>query len=274
MKTLRTEVITINPTVAQLFLEKNSHNRPISSNSVQRYAAEMLGGRWKITGEPIQFSASGRLLDGQHRLLAVIQSGCSITCLVVRGIEDDAFSAIGQGIKRKPSDLLGLLGEKHTLTLAAALNILWKLRRGVTSTDRYAIPTTLVEEEFKRHPGLSQDVDYVRGCSSAIKLASGAWLSALYLIGSKTNQELAEKFLSSLGDGIGLEAGDPVLLYRSRILAQTSSKMRLHDTEKAAILVKAFNAHMTGKTIGQLRWTREGSAAENFPKVYGVNTLQ
>ena len=91
------EIIT--PELAEIYLGKNSNNyRKISRQIVLAYAADMKTGNWKLNGEAIKFNESGFLVDGQHRLNAVVRSGVSVPMLVIRGVEDDVQTYdIGKG---------------------------------------------------------------------------------------------------------------------------------------------------------------------------------
>ena len=62
----------ITPEMAETMLEWNDRNRPIEAGKVKRFAQAMVEGRWPYTGQTISFSKQ-RLLDGQHRLLALEQ---------------------------------------------------------------------------------------------------------------------------------------------------------------------------------------------------------
>ena len=69
--------LIVSPFLAQKILKENICNRKISEKMVLIYAKDMSEGRWKTkTGEFIKISKTKRLLDGQHRLLAVINSEC------------------------------------------------------------------------------------------------------------------------------------------------------------------------------------------------------
>ena len=64
------KVETITPDIAKTMLGENVNNRRISHDNVNMFAREMRNGEWRFNGEAIKFSKDGRLLDGQHRLLA------------------------------------------------------------------------------------------------------------------------------------------------------------------------------------------------------------
>lgn len=66
------KVETITPEIAKTMLGENVNNRRISRDNVNLFAREIRNGEWRFNGEAIKFGKDGRLLDGQHRLLAVI----------------------------------------------------------------------------------------------------------------------------------------------------------------------------------------------------------
>ena len=80
----------IGPEKAIEYLTHNTKNyRRIKQAVVKRYAKSMQMGRWEKNGEPIIFDEDGNLLDGQHRLSAVVKSGCFVVMFVIRGIGRD-----------------------------------------------------------------------------------------------------------------------------------------------------------------------------------------
>lgn len=76
---MRTEVISISPKFAEELLRNNAINRKLRPGVVERYAAQMRDGGWLLTAEPIMLSPEMRLLNGQHRLRAVMLSGKGAT---------------------------------------------------------------------------------------------------------------------------------------------------------------------------------------------------
>ena len=85
------EIIT--PSEAQAYLNNNAKHRPIKDKKVAEYMEEMREGHWKLNGKTICFDRNGRLLNGQHRLSAVVRSGVSLTTVVVRGLDPDLVPA-------------------------------------------------------------------------------------------------------------------------------------------------------------------------------------
>jgi hypothetical protein len=105
---MRTEVVTITPEIATEWLEKNASNRPRRASTVGYYAAQMLRGQWQITHQGICFDAQGNLVDGQHRLAAIMLAGVPVAMAVSWLDRETAamFLAVDCGLTRTVSDIL------------------------------------------------------------------------------------------------------------------------------------------------------------------------
>lgn len=111
----------ITPDIAEHILANNVGNRRVAKRIVQKYAAEMKSGNWKLNYEPIVISKTGKLLNGQHRLLAVVESGVSVDLYVIRGADDDTF-LYDRGYTRSEDQAIYMMGvnncTKITLSIA------------------------------------------------------------------------------------------------------------------------------------------------------------
>ena len=88
------ETILITPDIARQYLSFNTRNiRPINKAAVKQHANSMINGTWEQNGETIKFYQDGTLFDGQHRLLAIIESNTQQEMLVVRDIPNDVSIA-------------------------------------------------------------------------------------------------------------------------------------------------------------------------------------
>lgn len=86
MKRTYTEMV-VTPDTAKLWLEKNNpKNRKINFERVYTYANDMKNGNWDITGDGICFDEQGVLLNGQHRLSAVVCSNTPALFLICTGM--------------------------------------------------------------------------------------------------------------------------------------------------------------------------------------------
>lgn len=100
-------VVNITASMAKEMLASNKNNRKIQK-SKRHIQNSMILGRWMLTGQPIIFSA-GRLIDGQNRLHAIVDSGVSSLILVVVGVDDSAQEAIdSETSPRKAHDIFNM----------------------------------------------------------------------------------------------------------------------------------------------------------------------
>jgi len=88
---LEVSVETITPEMAAQYLGNNHKHREIRDSKVEKFAASLNDSDWQLNGKTIVFDADGKLLNGQHRLTAVVLSGKSLTTLVVKGIQKEAI---------------------------------------------------------------------------------------------------------------------------------------------------------------------------------------
>ena len=100
--------MTICPSMAATLLKNNENNRAKSTYVVKNYAREMKLGRWNLTAEPIMVTESGELINGQHRLEAVIVSGMHIDFTVATVPDTSTFRVLDMGRKRSHADILGI----------------------------------------------------------------------------------------------------------------------------------------------------------------------
>lgn len=99
------ETVDVTPDKANEWLRLNRHNRQIRKSKVQHYADIMLKGDWKDEHpDPIIFDTNGVLINGQHRLLAIIQSQKTQRMRVLRGVSPDMAHVIDKGVVRDTAD--------------------------------------------------------------------------------------------------------------------------------------------------------------------------
>ncbi len=103
---MRSEVRRITPEIAKEILASNTGNRRIRSTVVSRYADEMAAGTWSLTHQGIAIDRHGNLLDGQHRLSAIVKSGIPCNMMVTSGLDAEVFSSIDRLTPRSDADAL------------------------------------------------------------------------------------------------------------------------------------------------------------------------
>src|SRR5262245_16276311 len=142
-------VETITPESATNWLRANQHNRPVRRRHVAFLAKQITDGHWQLNGQTIIISEDEQVLDGQHRLLAVIEAGRQIQSLVVYGVDPVAFKTIDTGAVRTGADALCLeMPEISVGTLrAASTSVGWckRLEDGRLNSSRRISNTEVIE---------------------------------------------------------------------------------------------------------------------------------
>lgn len=108
---LQSHLFEIDQESARFLLSLNfTSNRTLSTARVDSYRKTMKQGDWKLSA-PLLISASGKLIDGQHRLSA-IPEGCSIPFLIQTGMPDNSAEVLDQGKVRNALDITKIRGVK------------------------------------------------------------------------------------------------------------------------------------------------------------------
>jgi hypothetical protein len=270
---MKADIQLISPQIAEEYLKRNRKNRKISEKQVKRLAREMANGRWSLNGEPIQFNSDGDLINGQHRLSAIVLSGVSVYILVVMGITDpNAFATIDQNsLGRGAYTVLQMKGVAHANQITSITKKLlhWhnskdKTQFSFSTNEWYDASSSDVVEFYENNEylisfifNLVKDSRMIKSCS-----ARSAIITAL-IICYETNPVTTLKFIDKFKTGIELKQDSPILLLREKLMIGVAPKDggRNWNLEVMAITIKAFNTFSEGKTRKLLRW----SPNEKFP---------
>lgn len=120
-----TRLVTITPAMAAEWLKCNTNNRPLKMQVVESYRRDMLAGAYRVTHQGIAFDRHGVLLDGQHRLRAIVAAGIAVTMLVTTGLEPEARLVVDTHAKRQTLDCIAIsTGDVLDATAVASVKLL------------------------------------------------------------------------------------------------------------------------------------------------------
>ena len=221
---MKSEVVTITPGIAKEWLLLNSNNRNLSSPTVTQYAKDMLEGKWQANGETIKFSSEGNLIDGQHRLAAIVKSNVSIPMLVVRELPEDSFHSIDIGLRRSSAQILMLSGFKNTASLAAAARWVTVLELG--RADGTKVSQSEIFAAIEKHPLLNHYAEFRSGHRFR-RLLPSCCLAVFVLAAEKFERQKVDQFYLSVLSGEELLQGDPAFVLREKFLGSIG-KIELH----------------------------------------------
>lgn len=133
-------VVPVTPALAEQWLARNTKNRNLKPTRVKLYADDMARGNWRLTHEGIAFDCHGALVDGQHRLRAVIKSGQTVLMLVVANVDERSMAVIGAAAARTDYDRIVIGGEireatRRHITIAKSMNATNWAKRSLSTSE-------------------------------------------------------------------------------------------------------------------------------------------
>jgi hypothetical protein len=260
---------TISPEMAAAYLALNTHNRPLVDNRVEAISNDIVEGNWVLNGESIKFSVTDKLLDGQHRLAAVVKSGKAVESVVIRGLDEAAQDTVDTGAKRSLGNVLAIKGETYVNTLAAAIRLSFYLTKyGEPKTGPLTYPTvTELLHYFAANGDLRDSAPIAsQAAHSSLRLPSGT-VCALHCHMKRIDAARTDMFWDQLlmNDA---PKNSAIHALRESLTRDLSRPHRMSTNHKTALIIKAWNAWLEGRKMDYILWRATGAGAENFPKLH------
>jgi hypothetical protein len=248
--TFDSELQELTPEMAAEFLKNNTHNRPVRPSHVKFLSRQMKAGEWVFNGATIVFDKDGQVLDGQHRLLAIVDSG--VTCLtwVIKGVDPDAFATIDTNITRTKGDVVTIAypHERKNVCKAVASAARYRIMWPASSAIRPTNPEVL---EFIWHnPLIWHCGNFVRDRVGRAPLVSEGAMVALYHMFVRQDEIMATDYISKLLTGEMLTHEDPEYLLRD-FFAQQRGRVHLEMpvVPKMNMVIRGWNTLRRGKKV-------------------------
>lgn len=236
----------IGPAEAKAILQQgNKYNRPVSIKHVQKLATKMTNGNWMFNGVPLLMNGE-QLLDGQHRLNAIIMSGKTYSFVVVEGVDPFAFRTIDTPKKRDFATALYIDGEDHPKDLAHAVSWLFHHSGSTTAEieDKY--------DQLNEHPAIREIVAQFTELKTLLpKGLSVGFLSATKYLTAKLDAKLAEEFYKQVVTG-------EKTTDNTELLRETVTTIKEMETaDKRHLINSAFrqtwNAERAGRKLEKIK---------------------
>ena len=270
---LQTVAMEITPEMASAMLEfRRKQNRQTSDDIVDRYGRDMVNGDWNWSNQGIGFNTAGEMFDGQHRLLAAVRYNVSFKTNVTFGLPEAAMDNVDQGRFRTPGQIFQINGVPWGNNAAAGARVAVTYLRGeirvsshaaIHPTSRKKIPTNELLEFVQAHPDFVDHYQDFHQLYKEFRVVSPSTLHAFHWLARQDHPIKADFFFESLCQGTNIKPGSPIHKLRQRLNRATNFNEYLSASVKAAFLVKAYNAYLTGKPLGILRQTTD----EKFPRL-------
>lgn len=265
----------ITPQKALEYLKTSQGNRPISKPTVLSYADTMKQGKWLLNGCSINFDINGNLLDGHHRLHAVIEANIPVKFDVCRGVPTESFATYDCGRHRTLGQLLAMQNTKH-YNLAASIvmvnEVLCKTGRVYTNNSNVAGDSKKRLSNAEKYELYRKDPDGFNAVSliivrlqSRCRILSGSWAGGLYYFLTHKGGYREDEVLPFFEQLFSLSAAENQSIEQLRQLITRyafSSSTKLSTEALWAYIVKTWNRYITNTPKKDLKFS---PSSENMP---------
>ncbi len=249
---LSTVIREISPELATKMLEGSYGNRKRRPHLVAVYAEAMKRGQWRTTHQGLAIDEAGNLLDGQHRLLAVVKSGVTVRMMVTtyQGFAGGRWHAfdLGNG-GRNLTDITGI--DKWYVQTINAWFVCFYWKRQALDPEQVA--------RIYRTAGETLEAMHSR-CPSYAKVMSAAPVRAAFALRAIGGLERFDQY-TAMVRGVGMEQATQALSKRlydlDRSSAQGITRQRLQfcfawlgaDPSKTIVVRKADSTIAEAKSV-------------------------
>lgn len=261
----RAELMVVTPELAEKWLGRNLRNRNLRIRHYKAMASDILADKWLITGDGPKFDWTGRLINGQHFLHAVITSGKPVKTFVFFDLHPDAQLVMDTPAKRSPSDALKFSGVTgcNTVVLAAiaSIGIEWDsgaFRRSRQTSSREITNSEVME--WVENNGDAIDAAVVAERLRKYIPAPPSVLGFSYLQFSRLDADEADEFFADIADMRGGGRGDPIYTLLNRYRNAAQQKQSVQRSQHLFYMFRVWNARRAGEPLYQLKTGTAGSA--------------
>jgi hypothetical protein len=276
-------VLEVTPDLARKWLARNHppsktdnpSNRPIRRHRIERYAKMMeRSEKWTVTPDAIGFDVDGKLTNGQHRLMAIVESGEPQRMIVGWNLPEDSIRHTDVGAKRTPGDALAVEGFDDPIHLASAARLVVLHRRGdlqhcykYNIVENFEIIRVAEICDQGEHNRLQESVRYVGNLRSGKGGFEGKARRSLltfvhFAYWTTYTKPKINEYIEKVAKGEETSSweggGNPATLMRNEYFSEGD----LDKETELAYLIKTANAFLNGREMKRLRYRDSDSFPE------------
>ena len=237
MMNIKIEVIT--PEIAKEYLAKNTGNyRKLYWHRVDAYARDMKLGKWEFNGEGIKFSKSGKLVDGQHRLSAIVKANVPVKMLVIYDIDDDVkiYDVAQTRSVAQIAKASGLSGEVANSSVVAAASIIlapnWRTH--------FVAKGQVVDYVNEHSDDFAEAIKISRQNANHAIAKKSACIAAIYcMIRLEKYKDLLYLFFGVVNSGFSVDGMDcsPAIVLRNFLISTAFDRISSEQRSKALFAI-------------------------------------
>ena len=240
---LTTEIVTIGPEEAQANLDARKIKRPVKPSKVQKYIRSIKNGTWNFNnGEVLQFDEMGRMLNGSHRMTAIVLGNIRAQFLVVRGVPEEAFHTMDQGSGRSKSDVLAIEGFPYYREIGAVVRNLhlFDPTRGTFTVKIDPDNSEVLEFAIARRERLVAAAE-LAVMGSGNRPAPKSILGTFYYLAEQCDPKRFPDFADRLITGLSSDPNEPAFKLRQKLSSLKFGSNGRHISDLFPYFVFAWN---------------------------------
>jgi hypothetical protein len=226
-KKVTARMVVVTPEIAAFWLspDVNRSNRKVMMRHVKDISRDISNDRWMLNAQPISFTKDPfgdnldglRLLNGQHRLRAVVDAGMEIEVPIAVNVPEESFATFDVHAKKvvKTGDHSKPVDDR---VMMAAARLQWRDDHGIPPYGSGPSPTA---SEFiatiEKHPEMENFFARSRRRGMAEMGSAGVMTYFMYKV-TRDAKDIAPDFLDDLEFGENLTVDNPVHRIRQEIL--------------------------------------------------------
>lgn len=256
---MHTTVEKITPERAGELIANNAHtNRPLDRSHVRRLADIIERGEWLLTHQGIAVTGNtagnaGDVIDGQHRLAAIVLADLPVEVTVTYGADPTTFTALDANKVRGGADTLALAGLTNPAKQASAAKVLYAYSLARPHLENFRVSNKQALDLALEYGGNGALLDAVNLGRRLHVMAPSVAAAACYLM-QQADPDVFDTYHEGLSTGAELRPDDPRLKLRETLTTAQRIKRVRPPMWQLALAAKTWNAVLEDRTIRTLLW--------------------
>jgi len=253
--------VQMTPVIAKALLERNPHNRPIRMAKVNELIRAIKDGGWHLTPQAAALRTDGTLGDGQHRVLAVLQSGIIVPMFVWFNMPIEVMTVLDTGARRTAADVFQLSGIGDANIVSSAARNLWKYREGEWSGKGGTGTNSEIVKAFNKEPEIADHIVEGKRVGKGLGISPGLATTLVYLTrtatldGRKGDDPVdVDAWMEQVSLGEMLTRQMPAYHLRQTIQSWKDRKVRVSTRMHFGVYAKAWGSYVNREPIRALRF--------------------
>lgn len=251
----------VSPELASEWLTRVSPDqRPVRLQQVKLLEDCIRDGLWRPHADHMIFDWEGRLIQGQHRCLAIKRAGIGVWVWVVRNAPPETFDACDQSLRRAAADTLSHDGYSNSHIVAAAVNYMIRYEErtfeGEGRMPTFPFHRQVLNPEIRKFANQRPFIKEISKTTHwTIPFIPRSFTFAAFALFYDVDNNAAINFFEKFREGCDLSKGSPILALRSHFIAigpADLKKDRASNDQYFLLTLKAWWYWRKNRTMAKL----------------------